>query len=521
MTIPKLIYYSDNSYITNQGTLLEDFETFSDWTIGGGTGSADSIYKKQGMYSLKLNSVNGVDINATKTINENLSSVNHFLLWIYVHDSMDGHVLDKLDYCIIRFSSVTDWSKYFSAVLDGENFKPGWNRIAITKARFSTVGEESWSNTMIRLRVWCKANTGEDVAVNFDDLRYDHVAKAKCILTFDDCCQGQHDLAKPIMDANGQAGVTFCPTSWVDTAGDHLTKAQLIALQNAGWDISNHCEEHLHLPDVSQETMEETIDNGHNWLVDNGFDKGARFFAPPYGEYNQAIVIKIKERHTIARSTIRDKFQAHFNLKDDDQEFFVKQVTVDASHTPTTICDWIDDAIIRKGLVVLAFHHIIESGASGNQYNVADFETVSDYLKTKQDAGDIDVITFSDYYNQFISDKVEFKALLSDERKDISFQNVGQSEDFEWIVYSHSVATDPIRYNLILKMREGWATDHRWIDLRNFIRDTINFSEKTFYYVDVKGFELKVKFVPNSLSHHLIPGTADLFLIKLIIERIP
>jgi len=505
MAIPKLIYYSDNSYITNQGTLLEDFENIADWTLSSATGTrnADSTFRKQGMQSLRLNSINGADCHATKTISKDLSAVTNFILWIYVHDEIVGHFLGALSYCIIRFASVADESKRFTADLQGGHFKPGWNRMVLTKADFDAVGGESWSNTMIRLKVWCRANTSKNVAVNFDDLRYDHVGKAKCILTFDDCCQGQYDLAKPIMDGNGQPGVTFCPTSWVDTAGDHLTKVQLTALQNAGWDISNHCEEHLHLPDISQVAMEETIDNGYAWLVANGFSKGARFFAHPYGEHNQTVLAKVKEQHRITRSTINGEFQAHFNLIDNDQEFSVKERQPIWSTPPATVNSWIDNIIIQKGLLVLLFHHIVVSGASiDSQYNVADFQTISNYLKTKEDAGLIDVITFSDYYDQFIPSDLtsvvylKYAAIIPYPIMHESSENINRSADKRIKVYGHSLAGDRKRiWQIKCNINNSESSGYKWRDLEYFYWKVVEGAKRRCVFVDANSIQYLVRII--------------------------
>jgi hypothetical protein len=54
----------------------------------------------------------------------------------------------------------------------------------------------------------------------------------------------------------------------------------------------------------------------------------------------------------------------------------------------------IDSTIIQNGLVILAFHQIVdEDGIYETQYLTSQFEEVSDYLKSRE--ADIDVITLS------------------------------------------------------------------------------------------------------------------------------
>lgn len=70
-----------------------------------------------------------------------------------------------------------------------------------------------------------------------------------------------------------------------------------------------------------------------------------------------------------------------------------------------TVLAKIDATISRNGFLTLFFHRIVDSDADeANDYLTADFQTISDYLKTKQDAGLLEVITYSDYYNALTAD---------------------------------------------------------------------------------------------------------------------
>jgi len=506
MPIPKLIRYQDNSFVTSQGTLLEGFETFADWTIAGGVGSADSTHRKQGLQSLRLDTTTSLVSRATKTISEDLSAVTNFIVWVYIHNR------DSLTYWQIHFSSVTDWSKWVQGHISKSDLKPGWNRIAIAKSQFTSQGGESWSNTMIRLRIWVDSQTaGVSTVINVDDLRCDHAAKAKCMLHFDDCCQNQYDLAKPIMDGNGQVGATFCPTSWVGTPGDHLTKAQLTTMQAAGWDISNHTAGHPDLTAISQVAMEEIIDEGYDWLVANGFGNGARFFAYPYGSYSQAVITKVRERHRIGRSVHHPYLQAHFDLNDDNIDFLVKARSVIRTETPATIQGWIDNTIAHKGLLILLFHHIVEGEpGADNQYNINDFETISNYLKTKEDAEDIDVITFSDYYDQFMPTDLtsvvylEHGPLVPYPIAYNPSESVGRAEDRKLKVYKHPLAGDRKRlWRIKCIIDNSGSSGYRWRDLEYFYTKVVEGAKRPCVFVDANSVQYLVRiidFAPKAIG---------------------
>jgi len=56
----------------------------------------------------------------------------------------------------------------------------------------------------------------------------------------------------------------------------------------------------------------------------------------------------------------------------------------------------------RGGLYIVVFHAIVDTAPTTYQTLTADFQAVSDYLKTKQDADLLEVITFSDYDNALV-----------------------------------------------------------------------------------------------------------------------
>lgn len=506
MAIPKLIYYQDNSYITGQGTLFEGFETFADWTKAAGDSiEANSINTREGVLSLKLNSVNGEATVADKTISKDFSAATNFIMWIYVHD------LSTLEKCSLWLSSTADWSKNVNMEMSVGHFKAGWNRMVIAKTQFSSGGGESWSNTMIRLRFKCEANTGEDTSASFDDLRYDHAGKAKCILTFDDTHVSTYDKAKPIMDANSiQKGVAFVVTDDID-GGGYLTTAQLTTMQTAGWDISNHSKGHWDLAGVTEGSMEKQIDDAHDWLVDNGFGEGARFLAYPYGTYNQAVIAKVRERHRIARTDIDSHLQPHFNLNDGSLEFLVKATVVTASDAPATVNGWISNAITQKGLLVLIFHAIVDSGAVGSQYNKADFETIADYLNIREADEDIDVITFSTYYDQFISSLPIDEGPPWDKYNIVYLENaaivpypivcepsesMGRSEDGRIKVYKHPLAGDRKRaWRIKCRIDNSGGSGYKWRDLEYFYWRVVEGALRRCVFVDANSVQHLVRII--------------------------
>ncbi len=391
-----------------QETLLEDFENINDWNAGGDPGysqEADTDHKKEGNQSLKLNAPCGGEVFSTKTINQNFGSATNFILWVYVSDA------EKLEYLSLFLTSDPAWNKFFYINIDGGAWDgsgylvSGWNKLVIDKDAFTNDDNDSWESTMIRIKVRCDATVGNTVSVSFDDLRYNYQAKAKCIINFDDGCASVLNIAKPIMDGNGQKGVSFVVIDWLGLKG-YMTEANLETLRDAGWDISNHSESHPHLENCSAEELDQEVNGAYQWLVNNGFPQSAKFFAYPFGAFNDAVVAEVKENHKLARCVINGEYQPLVPVEG-DSEFLLKVKAIYGSTPVNNIKASIDHTIKHSQLLILLFHDIVESNPGIWGYDDDDFKEVSDYLRSKQDADFIDVITFSEYYQDMTDVKDE------------------------------------------------------------------------------------------------------------------
>jgi peptidoglycan/xylan/chitin deacetylase (PgdA/CDA1 family) len=381
-------------YIYNYGVLLDGFENIYDWSVcgAGTTAENDANVFKEGNQSIKLNSVNGVFSCLQKNLNLNFSSGDGFSVWVYIPDKT------TISYFGLRVTSTTDWSKY---LVIGWNtpLENGWNKMVFCKSEFANYGAESWDNTMAEIMVSVTSKSGQNASIYFDDLRFGIVGEPKVIITFDYGFDSQISKAYPIMATNGQRGVLFPKISALGSYG-YLTVTDLQTLEKAGWDISNDTFSHKRLTEISQEEMEEDIDKAYDWLVANGFGSTAKFFAYPFGQSNEAVVAKVKQRHVLARGY--SSFEYHFDIVNfDDLQYELRHFWCTTANA-ADVYEKIDATISKGGLLVLLFQGIVDANPGPYDYLTDDFQAVSDYLKAKQDAGLLEVITFSDYYSALI-----------------------------------------------------------------------------------------------------------------------
>ena len=387
-------------YIHDYGVLLDGFENVRDWSAcgAGTTAENDPNVYKEGNQSIKLNGVSGAFSCIKKSINFNFSSGDGFSMWVYIPDKT------TISYFSLRVTSTTDWSKY---LVMGWNtpLENGWNKMVFCKSEFANYGAESWDNTMTQIMINVISSDGQNTSIYLDDLRFGIISETKIILTFDYGFDNQISKAYPIMAANGQRGVIFPKISALDSHG-YVTVADLHILEKAGWDISNDTFSHKRLTEVSQQEMEEEIDKAYDWLVANGFGSTAKFFAYPFSQYNDTIVAKVKQRHVLARGC--SSFEYHFDIVNfEDLQYKLRHFWCRTDNA-AGVYEKIDETISKGGLLILLFQGIVDENPGQYDYLTDDFQALSDYLKIMQNAGLLEVITFSDYYNALTKDKSFF-----------------------------------------------------------------------------------------------------------------
>ncbi|MFA5745147.1 MAG: polysaccharide deacetylase family protein, partial [Candidatus Paceibacterota bacterium] len=381
---------SAHPYISNLGTVIEGFENAADWTLSGtgATTENDTIDFIGGTQSIKVDAVNGNVTTITKSVSWDLSSGDVFSIWLYIPDTTN------LKDVTMYISSASDFSSYF---LKNINVRPqGWSQFFIKKSDFTNSAGESWSNPMIKFRLRVTPNTGTNTTIYYDEFRYGIVGRPKVILRFDDGSKSLIDKAYPIMAANNQKGIAFVVADHIGYSSNYMTLTDLKTLQSAGWDIGNHTSNHINLVEASGVNMIASINNGYDWLVANGFGNTAKYFCYPFTSYNDAVIAEVKKKHILATG---GSMNGHFNINDVWDSLNLRYLINAYPTTVLTAETAIDNAITLGIPLVLIFHNIVDSDATGENYLTENFYLISDYLKTKQDAGLLDVITFSDYYN--------------------------------------------------------------------------------------------------------------------------
>lgn len=219
-----------------------------------------------------------------------------------------------------------------------------------------------------------------------------------CIIQFDDAYDSEYIKGFPIFEANGQQGVMYVRTDAIGTAG-FMTVTQLKEMQTAGWDISNHTTDHTLLSTLEEADQRTKINDAYDWLVANGFGKTAWFLAYPGGDYNSTTIKVAKEFHIVGRR-VSGVTIPHFRFGENglDTAWVVQGRGISRDTGVNTVKANIDTAIDTDALIMLYLHGIVDANPDVYENLTSEVQEISDYLKTREDAGDISVVTLTEYY---------------------------------------------------------------------------------------------------------------------------
>jgi hypothetical protein len=193
---------------------------------------------------------------------------------------------------------------------------------------------------------------------------------------FDDSFGSHSTYAVPKLSLYGYTATLFPIIDRLGTA-TYLTLAQVKAMQNIyGWEIGAHASSvanHTSYLTKTDAQIESEMAAIRTWQADNGLQSST--FAWPVGYYNSNAVAKVSKHYAVARSTggYHDPVAVTDTMR-------INSHTVVAATTLAAAKLWVDQAVAGKSWLKLCFHDIKASGATGNDWNVADFNALVDYI---------------------------------------------------------------------------------------------------------------------------------------------
>ena len=287
----------------------------------------------------------------------------------------------------------------------------------------------TWNDTITGLQFRLYYEPESSMNVTFLELKKNIDGVPRMVLSFDDGYTSVFTTAFPIMHQYGIKGTVYLNSAYVGDPG-RLTLDQLHQLYDAGWTIANHTPEHTDLTTLtSVAAIKAVIQQGIDWLLANGFTRGAYDFALPFGSYNNMVLEALKE---CGIQTDRTVMLRMTGIPTDDL-LQISQEGPNGDGYPngenyTTLAQaekFVDDTIQNKVSTFVMMHMIDDSPASGLEWATADFTNWIAYIAQTG----IETETVDQWYN------------------DVSGLTFSQVNYSPWIILNESTNTNSLLVN--------------------------------------------------------------------------
>lgn len=241
---------------------------------------------------------------------------------------------------------------------------------------------------------------------------------AKISFTFDDSLNSTFTQAQPTLAKYGLTGTDYVITGCVgmttapntcraNSDTTYMTWAQIQTLQNLdGWEIGSHTVDHRCLASSATQDpadcqrspltatqVDAELSQSKATLATNGVN--AIDFAPPYGDYSNAVLAQIAKYY----ATMRGFKDQNTNVWPYD-DYLLNDVTpLETTDTVASIEAKIDQAIANNSWLVLTFHDILPTPSTNPldyQYGTGELDQIAAYAAAKQSAGLIKAVNVKD-----------------------------------------------------------------------------------------------------------------------------
>ncbi len=384
------------NYTHSTGTILNDFENPTEWTfIGDGTATEDPqniLYAPTQGVRLTA-TTNAADLSYTSTINQDWSGVDELVVYFYLHTP-----ILSVSAITIWVSSYTNLSKsIYKSIVDPYTLQVGWNKFIILRSDWNVETGESLDNTMVKIRLRIKSAAAAKADITFDSVYINRKQKAQIVLEFDDNGPTPYSVGYPILKENNMVATWFVNPDRFGTGG-YVELEDIHTLHDEGWTIANHTWDHTHLTTLTLPEQVEQIRSCRDFLIEEGFTRGAYHFAYPYGEYDDNSLIAL-ERCGI--KTGRVGGTTGHNYPEIYTPYLMKTTySMSSSTTFETIKAVIDEAVAYGQSITILCHGISDSPSISTTCYTDVFTAMVEYL---EGLGDAYLATIDEWYEGLIN----------------------------------------------------------------------------------------------------------------------
>ncbi|RDI69655.1 polysaccharide deacetylase family protein [Halopelagius longus] len=274
-----VVEFDSREALRCQGRLLDGFEELSQWKTYEGSVGGDLSTVASGTQSARLTSKDGSRAWMYRRFEDGIDLSDRDVS-LAVHPGQGDTRVAQFRLQLLapdRENRVEMWH--------GVDGVAGWVRLDSGPTEF--VGDPDLGDVR-EVRIQSLAGEADAVSCNVDGLRTTpKLSDPGVVVTFDGVHTTQYQHAFPIMRKYGFSGAVGVTPRLLGTF-KHLDESRLREMQDEGWDVVSNPRREKPLPNYSPEKQEEALRNVKRWLLDNGFEEGARFVHWPGGRADAA-----------------------------------------------------------------------------------------------------------------------------------------------------------------------------------------------------------------------------------------
>lgn len=369
------------------GSILEGFENKNDWTGSNRTLEDNTVEFIEGTQSIKITTTAGGAGYMDKNVNYDLSKNNPSSFSFYLHSS-----ISTVQSVSILISSTTNFAKYFQWSININSIKNGWNYFSLLKENATNSNSESWSNTMIKMRIRVNANPSKVAIVSLDNMRINEEYMPAIALTFDDGNASVYNVAHEKMRKYNAKGTSYIVSDFIDT-DNHLTIDQIQYLDRYGWTMGNHSKTHVNFTPLTVEQIEYEISQCRDVLSSIGVSNGDHL-AFPFGGYTANVATALKNQNfktgRKATGSIVSKIGNIDWLNCYPAGAFAIPVGITLNEAKTIV----DNCKNTNSVAIIMIHDLVETAINSSQCSIADFNAIVDYINESK----INMLTMNELY---------------------------------------------------------------------------------------------------------------------------
>lgn len=205
--------------------------------------------------------------------------------------------------------------------------------------------------------------------------------------TFDDFAPGQYAIGAAKLEQYGCPGTLFYGIPGQLDTGSNMTLQQAKNLDQRGHEIAAHAMTAaihnaggLGYPALTADQVKTDIAQNSSWLAANAFS-GTDHGAWPHGARTAQNVDTARRFLKASRGT--PPAASRVETLPPADPMFLRSVLIDANTPAATITALIDRAYANGEWLILAFHELKSSGASGLAYNQSAYFQIVEYARAK------------------------------------------------------------------------------------------------------------------------------------------